>query len=167
MSGVDLLAEQPARLTPCTTDAATVELRIFAQAREASALESGKFLRPLTDQIMQSYPGATFGTDTRKALPKPFFEYFVTLMPQNELKHKAHILGGSSVDIAPPTNVATHVHEQPSYETKDPVSLDTFGPTTKAPLGYIVHARSGDKGSDANVGFYVRHPDEWDWLRSL
>jgi hypothetical protein len=30
-----------------------------------------------------------------------------------------------------------------------------------------VHARSGDKGSNANVGLWVRHKDEWDWLRSL
>jgi len=27
--------------------------------------------------------------------------------------------------------------------------------------------RSGDKASNANVGFFCRHPDEWDWLRSL
>lgn len=27
--------------------------------------------------------------------------------------------------------------------------------------------RSGDKASNANIGLFVRHPDEWDWLRSL
>jgi hypothetical protein len=27
-----------------------------------------------------------------------------------------------------------------------------FGPTTRGPLGWIVHARSGDKGADANCG---------------
>ena len=27
--------------------------------------------------------------------------------------------------------------------------------------------RSGDKSSNANVGLFVRHGDEWDWLRSL
>lgn len=27
--------------------------------------------------------------------------------------------------------------------------------------------RSGDKATDANVGLFVRHADEWDWLRSL
>ena len=27
--------------------------------------------------------------------------------------------------------------------------------------------RSGDKGSNGNVGFWVRHADEYDWLRSL
>ena len=41
-----------------------------------------------------------------------------------------------------------------------------WGPTVKGPLGWIVHARSGDKGSNANVGFWVRHRDEYEWLRS-
>jgi hypothetical protein len=57
--------------------------------------------------------------------------------------------------------------DQPSYETKDPVDLKKFGPTTRGPLGWIVGGRSGDKASDANVGLYVRHDDEWDWLRSI
>ena len=28
-----------------------------------------------------------------------------------------------------------------------------------------MHARSGDKGSDCNVGFFVRNADGWDRLR--
>jgi hypothetical protein len=27
--------------------------------------------------------------------------------------------------------------------------------------------RSGEKSSDSNVGVFVRHDDEWDWLRTL
>ena len=42
-----------------------------------------------------------------------------------------------------------------------------FGPTVRGPLGWLVHARSGDKGSNCNVGFWVRHNDEWEWLRSI
>lgn len=36
-----------------------------------------------------------------------------------------------------------------------------------APLGYVAHARPGGKSSNCNVGFYVRHEDEYEWLRSL
>ncbi|KAJ5417034.1 uncharacterized protein N7487_000584 [Penicillium crustosum] len=116
---------------PSSQDAATVDVRIFAQSRSESALATEKFFRPCTDTIMQSYPGATFAVDARQGVPKPYYEYFS------------------------------------SYETKAPFDLEVFGPTTRAPLGYVVHARSGDKGSDANVGFFVRHADEWDWLRSV
>ena len=35
-----------------------------------------------------------------------------------------------------------------------------------ASLGEIVHARSGDKGGDANLGVWVRDSQAWEWLRS-
>jgi hypothetical protein len=33
--------------------------------------------------------------------------------------------------------------------------------------GDIVFARSGDKGGNANVGFWVRNPEAWPWLQSF
>ncbi|WP_433164137.1 acyclic terpene utilization AtuA family protein [Kribbella sp. CA-247076] len=36
--------------------------------------------------------------------------------------------------------------------------------TREMPLGRIAGARSGDKGSDANVGVWVRHEKAWRWL---
>jgi hypothetical protein len=54
-----------------------------------------------------------------------------------------------------------------SCDTTNPVVLNLFSPTVRLPLGSIVLGRSEDKCSDANVGFFVRHDDEWDWLRSL
>jgi hypothetical protein len=35
-----------------------------------------------------------------------------------------------------------------------------------SPLGQIVHARSGDKGGDANLGVWVRNREAWEWLTS-
>ncbi|PLB50098.1 DUF1446-domain-containing protein [Aspergillus steynii IBT 23096] len=153
---------------PSSQNAATADLRIFAQSHTEEALSLSKFLRPCTDTIMQSYPGATFAVDTRQAAPKPYYEYFVSIFPQDEIDHVCHApFKGVSIPIDPPKDTVPFIPEQPSYETANPSELATFGPTTRAPLGYVVHARSGDKGSDANVGFFVRHADEWDWLRSL
>jgi hypothetical protein len=45
--------------------------------------------------------------------------------------------------------------------------LKSYGPTTRGPFGWVVGGHSGDKAPDANVGSYVRHDDEHDWLRSL
>ncbi|KAL2014093.1 hypothetical protein VTN00DRAFT_1618 [Thermoascus crustaceus] len=56
--------------------------------------------------------------------------------------------------------------QQPSYDPENPVDLTTFGETIHGPLGWIVHAPSGDKGNNANVGFWVRS-SEYEWLRSL
>lgn len=47
------------------------------------------------------------------------------------------------------------------------MDLSSFGPTTLAPIGYVAHGRSGDKSSNVNIGLFVRHEDEYDWLRSL
>ncbi|MFB7464007.1 acyclic terpene utilization AtuA family protein [Streptomyces sp. NPDC056224] len=38
------------------------------------------------------------------------------------------------------------------------------GPTTRAPLGAVAGARSGDKGGDANVGVWVESDAAWAWL---
>ncbi|KAM0750762.1 DUF1446-domain-containing protein [Meredithblackwellia eburnea MCA 4105] len=154
---------------PRSQDEATVEFRIFAQSRSADALSAENFFRVVSDQIMQSYPGSTFGVDTRQAFPKPFYEYFVALMPQNLLNHKAHILGSSphELPIAVPTTTRVYDRLQPSGDSGHAFDAAEWGPTRRMALGRVVHARSGDKGSDANVGFFVRHDDEWPWLRDL
>ncbi|KAE8345034.1 hypothetical protein BDV24DRAFT_148474 [Aspergillus arachidicola] len=153
---------------PSSQDAATVDVRIFAQSRDEEALSVSNFLRPCTDTIMQSYPGATFAVDSRQALAKPYYEYFVSIFPQERIRHISHIpFKDTSIPIDPPSDTTPFVYEQSSYESAAPFDLGVFGPTTRCPLGYVVHARSGDKGSDANVGFFVRHADEWNWLRTL
>ncbi len=44
-------------------------------------------------------------------------------------------------------------------------------PTRRLPLGRIVHARSGDKGGDANIGLWAmdaaERPDRVAWLTGL
>ncbi|KAF1817469.1 DUF1446-domain-containing protein [Eremomyces bilateralis CBS 781.70] len=153
---------------PKNQDAATVDLRIFAQARNEADLATAKFLRPITNTVMQSYPGATFGVDSRQAIPKPYYEYWVALLSQSSVKHVCHIPSAKlEVPIAAPTSTQDFLYVQSTYETADPRKLSEFGPTTRVPLGYIVHARSGDKGSDCNVGLFVRQADEYEWLRSL
>lgn len=148
-------------------NAATSTFRIFVQARSADDIAPKKFLRPVIDNIMQGYPGATFHLDFRQGIPKPYFEYFVTLLPQTEIKHVVHF-DGRNISIAPPEISESHLSQQPS-QTGPGISIDLtkFGPTKRMPLGFIVHARSGDKGSDCNCGFWVRHSDEYTWLRNV
>jgi hypothetical protein len=153
---------------PVSQDAATVDLRIFAQSKSQDDLSEDNFLKPCFNMVMSTYPGATFAVDARQALSKPFNEYFVTIIPQSLLNHTAHIPTlETSVKIGAPADTVPYTFEQDIESTVDPIDLSGLGPTTIAPLGYVVHARSGDKGSDCNVGFYVRHEDEYPWLRSL
>ncbi|OQO09366.1 hypothetical protein B0A48_04764 [Cryoendolithus antarcticus] len=147
-------------------NAATVDLRVFAQAADEADITPDKFLRPVLDPVMEGYPGATPHLDFRQGFPKPVYEYYVTLLPQASVQHKMHRWDGSETTIDPPPVTKTWPSQQPSQPSTISPRLD-FGPTTRGSLGWIVHARSGDKGSNANVGFWVRYKDEWDWLRSL
>ena len=153
---------------PTSQTAATVDFRCFAQARKVESIMPDKFLRPIIDLIMCSYPGATFHLDFRQGIPKPVFEYYVTLLPQTDMSHVVHCEDDRAIDIPPPTTTRTYPTQQPSQDTPlQKAGGQDFGPTVKGPLGWLVHARSGDKGSNANVGFWVRHNDEYDWLRNL
>ena len=148
-------------------DAATTIFRVFAQAPNAEDVAPPRFLRPIIENIMQGYPGATFHLDFRQGLPKPYFEYYVTLLPQANVDHVVHFNGKDTV-IPPPTETHVFPERQPSQpSTQIEVNISNFGPTERLPLGTLVDARSGDKGSDANCGFWVRHQDEYVWLRNL
>lgn len=158
------LAGRPT-LFPRNQNEATVDFRIFAQSRDKLVMD--KFGTWCKSNILQSYPGGTPHTDVRTSLPKPYFEYWVSLLSQSLVNHQVHLPDGQAITIPPPIHVRTYPAQQLSYETTSPVSLTTFGPTEFHPLGERVLGRSGDKSSDANVGFFVRYDDEWDWLRSL
>lgn len=172
-------------------DLATVDFRMFAQSRDREIMRTDVaecFNMWAFHTLLQSAPvrsiviiierksganihpqGVSLSNDLRQLQPKPYYEYWVALLPQSSINHRVHCLylDQKVVDVGCPKITRTYPRQQPSYETKNPVSLDTFGPTVCAPLGYIVLGRSGDKASDCNVGFFVRHDDEWDWLRSV
>lgn len=161
-------------VNPRNQEVATVDFRIFVQTKnkslvDKSTLDVPGFNRWCMENFLQSCPGATLGNDQRQSEGKVYYEYFVTLLPQSEVRHQVELpWAGKSIPIPVQKNVrADYPRDQKSYETSDPVDLASFGPTTRGPLGWVVGGRSGDKASDANVGFYVRHDDEWDWLRSL
>jgi hypothetical protein len=163
-------------------DASTVDFRVFAQTRDPSivgasttaaagtglgTMTTGTFVRWCLENFLQSCPGATVEVDTRQSLARPMLEYWPTIMPQSMFTEKAVLeWSGEAIEIPGPEKTQTY-GPQHSYEPIDPIDLTSLGPTTRAPLGYVVLGRSGDKASDADVGFFVRNDDEWGWLRTL
>ena len=153
-------------------DVATVDFRIFAQSKDRELLSMRNpegFFRISMVMFLQSCPGASLGNDVRQAEGKPYYEYHPTLIPQSAMKQRVHMLWDSkeTIDMPLAPEFQTYDRQQPSYETKDPVDLNSFGETVRLPLGKIVLGRSGDKCSDCNCGFFVRYDDEWEWLRSF
>ncbi|KAJ9424236.1 DUF1446 domain-containing protein [Fusarium oxysporum] len=152
---------------PTSQQAGTVSLRVFAQARRKEDIDAPKFKVPIYALRMQSYPGYHMNLDFRTMVPKPFMEMFPALMPVSAIEHRIEMSTGASHRIEPPAKTAKYPIVRPSTETHGPVDMLTFGPTEWAPLGSVVHARSGDKGDNSNVGFFVRNDDEYAWLRNL
>ncbi|KAJ6166728.1 hypothetical protein N7470_002175 [Penicillium chermesinum] len=153
---------------PISQDLATVDCRIFAQAPNAELLGPDAFLTWCKMNILQSCPGLTPTLDSRQGIARPYYEYWVALIEQQLVQERAHLPNGESVLLPPPQNTAVYPALQASQDmTADPLPGDSWGPVKKAPLGFICLGRSGDKSSDANLGLFVRHVDEWDWLRGF
>ncbi|MFB7182457.1 exopolyphosphatase, partial [Streptomyces sp. NPDC056257] len=52
----------------------------------------------------------------------------------------------------------------PAFEARGSGGGAPEGRTTRAPLGAVAGARSGDKGGDANIGVWVETDEAWAWL---
>ena len=74
-----------------------------------------------------------------------------------------HMQGGSQVrveSVAPRASV-----EIPAPRVRS--AAPHVGDSTRAPLGRVMGARSGDKGGDANLGVFVRSDAAWAWLEGF
>lgn len=163
----------------------TTYLRIFA---EASDVDVNLGLASLLGEFaMQHYSGFHSTSDHRTAIPKPYISYYPAIYPQSSLKTSINILQPKGVSqrvevlriptIPPPR--FEDLCKRESYESRNPVDLSGFGRTARARLGDVALARSGDKGGNANIGFFIPtqipsaypassplYAESWDWLRT-
>lgn len=156
---------------------ATLQLRVFAQAKDAKTVAPGRLLGPLMSNQLSGYPGLTANFDFRTAEPKLFCTYFPGLVNR---KYVQQVVLFATTGDSPPgllisgTTAYTPIDRlpnQPDYQPTNPISLSSFGPTVRAPLGLAVYSRSGDKGANVNVGFFfprgLHESAKYDWLRSF
>jgi hypothetical protein len=163
----------------------TTYCRVFAEASDPNINLGLASL--LGEFAMQHYSGSHSTSDHRTAVPKPYISYYPATYPQSKLNTSINFLESSATNDVRVNSIRTTPSPQfedlgprVSYETRDPVDLSTFGPTTRARLGDVVLARSGDKGGNANIGFFVPtalpsayssssslYTESWDWLRTF
>jgi len=120
----------------------------------------------MVELALSSYPGLyALGP------PQPgsaFGVYWPALLDQAMLDHTVHHHHGTTETIAPgaPDSASGDV-SSPAEPSATPSLRDSWtDELVVASLGEIVHARSGDKGGDANLGVWVRDREAWEWLRS-
>jgi hypothetical protein len=142
-------------------NAGTELLRITVQGTREAAGHT--FSSRMVELALSSYPGLY-----SLAPPQPgsaFGAYWPALLDQRELHHTVHHYHGKTELIAAPKSGGTVIpHSEPS--PAEPMPAAWPGEMVVASLGEIVHARSGDKGGDANLGIWVRDPEGWGWLAS-
>lgn len=144
----------------------TVQIRLFAQSPRKEAMM--QFRGAIFYNGMQGYCGLHLSMDWRTMEPKPYVKYFPALIPQSEVPLEVHFLSTEKkpipVEARSVADCAAAAPPQRSYEPKQQVNANSS--TTRRPLGDLVFARSGDKGGNANVGFWVRQEAAWPWLQA-
>jgi hypothetical protein len=148
-----------AKQDPDSQNAGTELLRIAVQGTKEAAGRA--FSSQMVELALSSYPGLyTLGP------PQPgsaFGVYWPALLDQAQLEHTVHHHDGTTETIA--RGDAQDTRREMSPLGDPPVAQESWtDELVVATLGEIVHARSGDKGGDANLGVWVRNPKAWAWL---
>ncbi|MEU6584538.1 acyclic terpene utilization AtuA family protein [Nocardia sp. NPDC046763] len=107
---------------------------------------------------LASFPG--FSLTAPPGNGGPYGVFTPGYVDSKEIPHTAVLADGTEVAIAP-AGETLELDAVAEPELPQPLPA---GATTRAPLGAIALARSGDKGGNANIGVWVRTEEQWRWL---
>ena len=160
-----------AKVDAASQDEASAFLRVVATSENEAAVGRA-FSSALVELGLGSYPGLFM-----LGAPGPAVEvggYWPAKIAQALLEHSVTLPDGSTEAIAcPPTPALPLRGREPEalgvqreHQGSLPLRVGEGElETDRLPLGALVDARSGDKGSDANVGLWVGTDDAFTWLR--
>jgi hypothetical protein len=154
---------------PLSQHTSTTSLRILVQARKREDVQ--KVFQAWSYSGMQHFPGMHSSLDFRTIMePKSFLSYYPAVVHQKEAPQQVVFLdnGGNpvkeslTVSGAPP--VSEPLEKRRNFDpTGDGIGSDLEKITV--PLGHVALARSGDKGTNVNIGIFPRDEKAWPWLR--
>jgi hypothetical protein len=142
-----------------TNEQATAHLRITVKGQDERATGRA-FSDAVLEQALGGYAG--FHLTTPPTGASAFGIYWPALVPASEVTQTVHLPDGTTRGI-PHTTVAT---PEPYHPVRSSVPAVRFGAErVTVPLGRLCGARSGDKGGNANVGFWARDGVTYQWLQ--
>ncbi len=167
VNGIDAVAIDrigQAQHDPDSQNAGTELLRIAVQGTKEAAGRA--FSSQMVELALSSFPGL-YSLGPPQA-GSAFGVYWPALLDQAVLDHMVHHFDGTTEVIAPgnPHGTGGEVIPQADPSSAQSVQPPWTDELFVASLGEIVHARSGDKGGDANLGVWVRDRRAWEWLNS-
>lgn len=105
--------------------------------------------------------------DFRTAQPIAFLAYYPAVIKQSNLEESINFIDSPESIRSYSTGHPPQYQEIGPRESFDPPEKKIFqGPTKQVRLGDIALGRSGDKGANLNVGFFVKNPVHWAWFQS-
>jgi Acyclic terpene utilisation family protein AtuA len=172
LGGRDRFAEVDVRLLrtdrpdAVSNEAATALLRVTVKDPDPRRVGRA-FSNATMELALASYAG--FLTTTPPTAETAYGVYWPALVPAEMVSHVAVLPDGTRVEIphsavepAAGAAAATPVVLPDAPPQRDPAP---GGATARVPLGRLCGARSGDKGGNANVGFWTRSDAAYAWLR--
>jgi hypothetical protein len=142
-----------------TNEQATAHLRITVKSQDERAAGRA-FSDAVLEQALGGYAG--FYLTTPPTAGSAYGIYWPALVPAPEVTHTVHLPDGTVRNI-PHTTVATSGTHRPVRSSTLPIRFVTERVTV--PLGRLCGARSGDKGGNANIGFWTRDGAAYYWLQ--
>ncbi|GLW91365.1 exopolyphosphatase [Actinokineospora globicatena] len=133
----------------------TASALLHATIRTPDPAVAKAFSRATVELALASYPGFTLTAPPADGTPMGV--YRPEFVAPGSVEHVAVL----------PDGTRRHIPWTPGAPVRPrPVAVPgaAFGSTRRAPLGTILGARSGDKGGDANLGVWARHPAAYPWL---
>ena len=119
---------------------------------------SRTFWNAAIEMALANYPGFQMANSSRAAQAVTI--YWPALVSSEKIDERVFV-GGEAIEVPPPPRPESF---QPVPAPRPPAGKPPSGPTRQVPLGTILGARSGDKGGNANVGFWARTPEAYLWM---
>jgi hypothetical protein len=143
---------------PCpdadTEEGASTLLRCTVQDASPEAVGRA-FSAAAVELALASYPGFTMTAPPGNGTP--FGVFRAEYVDRSLVTHTVHHADGRTDVVAVDPAVWSPTARNSTPDLQFVTNRKPGGPTRRAPLGTFVHARSGDKGGDANLGFWVAH----------
>lgn len=146
---------------------AAAQLTITVKDRDRAKV-GRRFSDAATAIFLGSFAG--FHTTTPPAAEREFGVYWPTLVPADVVEQRVVLPDGATRVIPHAATTTSSIAAAPPPPTTvpstraAPVTLSSAG-YEAAPLGRVCAARSGDKGGNANVGFWTRTAAAHAWMR--
>ncbi|MCD9154574.1 acyclic terpene utilization AtuA family protein [Aeromicrobium duanguangcaii] len=158
---------------PASQPEAAAILRCHVKDADLNLVGRG-FSGAAVEVALASYPGFTMTAPPGRGAP--YGIYRAAYVPQAEVPHVVVHADGSRTEIAPPAVTAdpeshfwNRIH---ASSAENGGSVSKSGEGRPSALGRLVHARSGDKGGNANVGVWIpsshpRREQAYAWLETF